>query len=304
MTILRALGFFLILLLAPLFSLTQGRIEVKASVDKNYIVIGERIQLTLQASFPKNRKAFFFTIDTIPHFEFIERGGIDSTTTSNATILKQVSILTSFDSGRWVLPAFVLRGINARTDTIGISVGFAPFDRNKDYNDIKEVIDVEVEKEENEIPWYWFAIGTALILFIIYLLARKKKKPAVATAPPVDAFREAMRRLDQLEKDSQLQKGGIKEYYSALIEILRMYALRRIKIESLQKTTDDLVVQLKSVGLSTEQYNQLAQILRLSDFVKFAKYVPPPQDNTAALEIIRQSIKTIEQNTHAAGMVK
>ncbi len=79
-----------------------------------------------------------------------------------------------------------------------------------------------------------------------------------------------MKQLEQLQRD----KPETKLYYSKLTDIFRLYIFQKKGILSLQKTTDDLVIQLKSLNLNKEQFDKLSQSLRLSDFVKFAKYIP------------------------------
>jgi hypothetical protein len=63
----------------------------------------------------------------------------------------------------------------------------------------------------------------------------------------------------------------------------------------LQKTTTDLVLQLKEIGLPKDQFEKLSQSLRVSDFVKFAKYVPSSDDDKTAFETIKNSIEEIER---------
>jgi hypothetical protein len=65
---------------------------------------------------------------------------------------------------------------------------------------------------------------------------------------------------------------------------------------SLQKTTDDLVIQLKTLPLDKEQFDTLSQALRLSDFVKFAKYIPSEKDNEDCFEEIKNTIIKIEKS--------
>ena len=47
--------------------------------------------------------------------------------------------------------------------------------------------------------------------------------------------------------------------------------------------------------MSKERSDQLSQALRLSDFVKFAKYIPAPEDDKMVLDTIKKSIQEIEQ---------
>ena len=268
----------------------QQSIVVNATVNTNRILIGQPFTLTLSVEVPENEAIRFFSLDTIPHFEFLEKQNIDTTNTNTGTKLTQTFRMTSFDSGSWVIPAFVLAE-KISTDSIPMEVTFSPFDPNQPYHDIKDVIDV---KEEKKKQWWWYAIGGGLLLIlIVYLLLRKKPVPkAKATAPSVDPYQEAMAGLDKLKK----QRPEIKQYYSSMIDIFRMYIYRRKNIQSLQETTDDLVLQLKSLQLGNEQLNKLAQAMRLGDFVKFAKYQPAEEDNQQSMEIIRNSIIEIEKS--------
>jgi LPXTG-motif cell wall-anchored protein len=270
----------------------QSGIRVKASADKNKIVIGEHIELRLEADIPENELIRFFLVDTIPHFEFLGKEKIDTSNTSDGTRLSQLIRITSFDSGYWVIPPFYLADSTA-TDSIPVDVGFSPFDPNQPYHDIKDVIDVAPE-EEKEQWWWWYAIagGALLLIILLYFLLRKKKPAVKPAAPPVDPYTEAMNTLDKLQ---QSNLSG-KEYYSLLVDIFRQYVLKKKSISSLQKTTDDLVVQLKSLSLERESFDQLSQALRLSDFVKFAKYIPSQEDDRQAFNSIKRSIQEIEQH--------
>ncbi len=112
---------------------------VRATVDRNNILIGEQINLVLEAEIPENEPISFFTVDSIDHFEFLQKGKIDTVNTSKGTELKQLFRLTSFDSGRWVIPAYSLaHSESLRTDSIVVNVGFLAMDTTKDYNDIKK----------------------------------------------------------------------------------------------------------------------------------------------------------------------
>lgn len=268
----------------------QSKTTVKATVDKNKILIGERIQLRLEADIPENEAIRFFIIDTIPHFE-LDKQKIDTSYNNEGTSLKQVISITSFDSGHWVIPAFSL-GEKIITDTIPVDVAFSPMDSTQDYHDIKDIIDVK-PPEEKKKWWLWYAIGggTLLVILLLIYLLRKKKPVVAAVAPVIDPYEEAMKELDKLQKE----KPGQKQYYSGLVDIFRIYVYEKKDIHSLQKTTDDLVIQLKGIPLAKEQFEKLSQALRLADFVKFAKYVPSNEDDRSTFDTIKKTINEIEQ---------
>ncbi len=272
----------------------QTGIAVKATASKNKILIGEHIELKLEADISENEPIQFFSIDTLAHFDLIEKQKIDTTNTSSGTRLSQTIRITSFDSGHWVIPAFVLaEGI--LTDSIPVDVGYSAFNPDQEYHDIKDVIDVTVEEK---IPWWWYAAGAAALLLVIafiYFLRRKHKPVESKPIIIMDPFAEAMKQLEQLKRN----KPETKQYYSAMVDIFREYIGAKKGIHSAKETTDELILQLKDTGLDKTQSDQLAQALRLSDFVKFAKYKPSATDDDEALKTITDAI-TIVQKTGTA----
>jgi hypothetical protein len=279
-----------IFLLSLFCAVAQDRTTVKATLDKDVILIGEQIQLTLEATIPERQPILFFSIDSIPHFEIIERSKTDTAKSGNARILKQTMRITSFDSGQWVIPSFILYN-KIRTDPIPVTVTFSEFDPNREYHDVKEIIEVDPAEDKKQNRMWILIAATVLIIALMFLLLRKKRKiTPIASKPPVDPYQEAMRQLEMLQK----QNLTAVEFYSKVVDIFRYYILYRNNILSLQKTTDDLVLQLKQIGLEKNQFEELAQSLRLSDFVKFAKYKPSKEDDDLFLKTIKNSIETIE----------
>lgn len=273
--------------------MAQEQANVKASVDKPKILIGEPIRLTLEMNLPVSPSYSFKRLDSIPHFEMLEEPVFDSSVQNERVIIKAIYTITSFDSGRWVIPAYKI-GPRLSTDSFHIDVVFtADFDPNQDYHDIKDIIEVYPKKK---IPWWWYAAGGALLLLMAAFYFLRKKKPVIvkkeSPAVSLNAYDEAMKELDELQRS----KSDPKTFYSKLTGIFRVYVFRRKGILSLQKTTDDLVLQLKGLDLSKEQFDKLAQSLRLSDFVKFAKYVPTGDDDRIAFDTIRDSITNIEKS--------
>jgi hypothetical protein len=87
---------------------------------------------------------------------------------------------------------------------------------------------------------------------------------------------------------------NVKQYYTELINIFRIYLRSGKGIQSLTKTTDDLSIQLQSLKIPQAEYTKLVQTLRLSDLVKFAQYKPDGQLNNESFTTIKESINTIE----------
>lgn len=273
-----------------LLSGAQSNSSVSVLVEKNRILLGEPFVMTIEARFPEKAGITFLMPDTIAHFEILEPPVIDSVREGETVSLNGKYKLTSFDSGHWVIPSMVLSG-NVKSDTIGIDVIFSEFNPEQPYHDIKDILEPQAAAKKQ---WWWYIAAAALLLAIVifYLLRKKKALPVRNQESKIDPYHYAMNRLMELQRSA----ADSKQYHSKLTDIFRLYIFQRKGILSLQKTTDDLVHQLKNIGLPVEDFEKLTQVLRLNDFVKFAKYNPSGEDSDVCFNTILQSIKLIEQS--------
>jgi hypothetical protein len=278
----------------------SGQVSVKASVDRDKILIGEPITLTLQAYAPLGESVTWFALDTISHFEFISKGKLDTIENVDNKKLEQTVVITSFDSGAVVLPPLEMQVGNRTylTDSLLIDVAYKNFDPAAEYKDIKAIEEVE-DNTTAFVPWIIGAVTLIAIALIVWLM-RKKKKIIPGTAanltvlPP---YEQAMDALANLKKMDLGQPAASKNYYTELNDIFRVYINRTMGITSLEKTNDELILQLRQSGLSKDGFIQLAQTLRMSDFVKFARYQPEQSDNDNNWEVVKTSIKSLNSLT-------
>jgi hypothetical protein len=63
---------------------------------------------------------------------------------------------------------------------------------------------------------------------------------------------------------------------------------------AMQKTTSELLIQLKTLGISEEPLSRMAEILRVGDAVKFAKYLPETQQQDLSFDVISGSVKILK----------
>lgn len=273
---------------------SQSTIRLGASADKHNILLGEQLVLTLKVELPSNAPPSFFEIDSIPHFEILSSGPVDTVLTENGISISQQLYITSFDSGSRVIPSFNLpRNRRMVTPAIPIEVGYSqPFDPAAEYHDIKDIIGGET-KEDSNITW-WYLAGAALLLFLVLVyIFYKKKKPEAPVLVKTNAYEIAMKQMEELQKNDP----DPKIFFTGLSYIFREYLEKRKGIYSMQKTTDDLVVQLKDLNIPAEDFAELSQTLRLSDYVKFAKYPASRQEMDESLQIIKTRIQAIEKTT-------
>jgi hypothetical protein len=127
-----------------------------------------------------------------------------------------------------------------------------------------------------------------------FLRARKKEAPKEeAYVSKLTPYEEALQALDELRLKGYAQNGQVKSYYSNLNDILRIFVLRKLRIASMEKTNDELIIQLRQLSIDSNTFQQLATALRMADFVKFAKFQPGAEDNEKNLVIIRSAITSL-----------
>jgi hypothetical protein len=229
---------------------------------------------------------------------------VDSTVSSDGRSYRLYMTVTSFDSGAYAIPRLAFTEGNKKyfTDSIRVEIGYTRIDPSKDYHDIKEIIEVP-NPYAHLIVWIVAAVALISLALVIWLIRKKKilkKLTAAMQAPRLSPYEEALSELKELEQAHLPEKGSVKVYYSRLGEIFRIYLLRRLKISSLAETSEELIRELRRLPLPAEQFSALSETLRMSDFVKFAKYEPEAVDNEQHFRVIRGSVEALEATTIGA----
>lgn len=280
----------------------RAQVLVKTTTDRDKILIGEPIRFTLEVHTPLGETINWFKLDTIPHFQFLDRGKLDTVENVDGKKLVQSMVITSFDSGQWQIPNLAMKAGNKMyySDTVSITVAYIPFNPDDDYKDIKEIEEV-ASPSANNIPWF-IAAGTLIALaLIVYLLwSKKKKKPVEALPqynPKLTPYEEAMQALEKLKKKGWEQNGEVKIFYTQLNDILRVFVLRKLNIASLEKTNEELITALRKVSMDTTHFSQLSDALRIADYVKFARYQPDASANEKNFTSIQSAITTLNNIT-------
>lgn len=281
--------------------IAEAQVSVRSNINKDAILIGEPISLVVEAYVPIGSDVTWFTTDTIPHFEITEKESIDTVQNIDNKKLSQTFGITSFDSGRQYIPPFeiVINGQSYYTDSVLITVSYTPFDPNADYRDIKDIIDVKNPAADYV---HWIVLAAAVVSLAIAVMLYRK--PAVKTSQKMEVallspYEEAMAALEKIALRN-VNNGEVKMYYSDMNDILRRYVSRKFEVKTFERTNEELILEISKIGIPREAFTSLAQSLRISDFVKFAKYRPSEDDNKANLRIVTSSIELLDKNITGA----
>lgn len=286
-----------------LFSYARAQVSFRSNISRDNILIGETISLTVEAYVPIGANISWFSSDTLPHFEILKKSGIDTIQNIDAKKLAQNFEITSFDSGKQYIPPFEVIVDNQPyyTDSILINVTFTPFDPNEDYKDIKDIIDVK-NPSIKYLPWAIAGIAALSVALLIYLWYKRKfaaRPLKEEQIPALTPYEEAMKALSRLALKN-LSNGEVKTFYSEMNDILRKYVSRKFSVSTFERTNEELILGLSEMNIPKDALISLAQSLRMSDFVKFAKYRPGDDENRNNLKIVTSSIEILDKNSISA----
>jgi hypothetical protein len=254
--------------------------QVQTKVDTTRIRIGE--QISYEISIDQKVQVVFpsLILDSLKKVEVVREFPID---TLKNRLYKRY-LLTSFDSGDYVIPAQEVFIDNQRflSDSILIHVGTVEVDTTKQgLFPIKPIYKAPHKTWHEYLYLLWWILGIlALIALIWWLAFRSKKviqfKPKVILTP----FDIALNQLKSLDEKNLIGQLKIKEYYTELTEIVRNYIEQDVKISAMEITSDELIAHLKEqnkhlkLGISKAKINHLQLFLQNADLVKFAKAKP------------------------------
>lgn len=305
-----------IVLLAAVPALAQLPV---AQLDTASIRIGEQVQLRYTIAYRMDQgggNIQWPTIaDTLPqHIEVVHDSGVDTVMPDKqndpyAFIQSRTLTITSFDSGYWAVEPlrFVVNGDTVESNALVLTVNTVEVDTAQAIRDIKDIYEVPFSfMEWLKTHWPWVAGGAAVLAALvggIILLARRKPK-AKSTAPePVLPLHVRMlSALEEIDKKRLWQQGMHKQYQSDVTDLLRSYVEQRFGTPAMEKTTDELMHELKLSSMHAAHREQLGNILRLADLVKFAKLVPAPIENE---QLMAAAVRFVNETTeHAAREVQ
>ncbi len=263
--------------------------RAKASADTSRILIGDHVNIVLELNQAQGSNFEFpvFLDTIIDKVEILAVSPIDTLELEGRLKLRQHLVITSFDTGFYVIPSFFfydrLNQDSLKSNALPLEVLTLEIDTTKGISDIKLPFDVPYGFRE--IAPYIFVglLLLALAIFIWYYYKKRRHQPEktiVRVKPLEPAHTWALRELDLLSQEKLWQKGKIKLYHSRLTDIIRTYLEFRFDIPALECTTSETVAAC-SIRQEIDEgiCANLKNMLELADLVKFAKWNPLPDEN-------------------------
>jgi hypothetical protein len=285
------------LLLITSLSFSQ---KLTATINQDKVVIGAQVELQLKLE-PSNNSQnivneWVAVPDTFNHIEVVKRLPVDTIQVEGQSSYLQKIILTSFDTGRLTIPVFTVMVNNKPVSSQPVQLTILPVDVSgmKDYHEIKDIL--EVAKPINWLLIISIISSGILLIAIAWFFFRNKKKQSVPEKKiqPFNA-NEALNEIKKVQQKEYIPQRKFKAFFTELVDVCKYFSDAQINVSSFNKTTDEYMLQIKNNVGEEQVQTQYFQLLRLSDAVKFAKYIPSETECDQSIEIAISFIKTMSQ---------
>ena len=286
--------------------------SAKAKLDSLHILIGDHLNVRLEVTAPKGKSVIIPQLNDkmleaaeVP-FEWISNSKFDTIINQNNYILQQTITITAFDSGSYAFPSIPIfdldSNIVAQTNPLFFEVSTVAVDTTAAIKDIKDISIMYFSLHELWLYVKEYALfivaGLLVIGLIIYAVWRyiKKKQaqkpaPVVKPIPKIKPHITALKALEKLRQKKLWEQGKTKEYYSELIDIMRIYINEQWNIDAMEMVTSEIIEALQTTEIHQEVLKKLHQSCTIADLVKFAKYAPLPTDHDLTFKNCKEFVE-------------
>lgn len=123
-------------------------------------------------------------------------------------------------------------------------------------------------------------VVVTLVIWLAYMLGIKRIDmiTVVPPKPKLPPHIVAIKALEELKNRKLWQNNKHKLYYSSITSILKVYIEDRWALSVLDKTSNEVIAELRDVDMPRDSRSDLIAILQSADLVKFAKVIPDAEE--------------------------
>ena len=286
----------LLLALAAPLCRAQEDGALRSRISRDSILIGDQVEWTLDFQLAPGEAVSISKpgAEPVPGVEALGEMALDTLSDKKGTLsLRGRIILTSFDSGSYVLPPLyvLMPRADGSIDTLEytgprLAVNTIPIDTATfQPHDIKGQIRYPLTFRE-VIPWVGLALLVSALVWLLVRWIRLRRqnrdffgKPVVKDPPHIVALRS----LEKTRAQKLWQAGKQKQFYTQVTDALRQYIADRFDVAALEQTSAEMFRDLQDKDIEPELKEKLKDLLTTADFVKFAKHTAWDQENGNAI---------------------
>lgn len=259
--------------------------KISAAIDSTVIEMGSHAAITVTIIDPDGKGEFIDLPEKGAQFDSFDVADVKADTlptgmSYNIDIQAFIPGVLTFDSFR-----YVVGGDTLTSDPITIKVLPVELDSLQTINPLAGTVNIP-SKWYDFIPdwWIWVVLGLLfIILCVVGWFLYRTYKATGSILPihqkPVDPYVWATGELDKLRSQKLAESGRSREYYTTLVDILRIYLKLRFNINAMEMPTTQILRTLHDTPETRNNEPLIKQILEVADFVKFANVRSVPDSD-------------------------
>ena len=269
------------------FSFTE--VNAQLTVDANnhsfQLLIGEQAKIKLQVSMDANQKLQLPLLrDTLVRgVEVLDVAKPDTQllNENKRWLISQEYTVTSFDSALYYLPPFEVKvnGTPYFSKALALKVYSIPVDtlHPDQFFGPKAIREVPITWDDVAPLVYSGILMLILGALAVFLVIRyRDNKPIIKIIkiePKLPPHQVAMKKIEEIKADKQVQRDDPKLYYTELTEAIRTYIKERFGFNAMEMTSTEIIDRLLE-DKDQRSIDDLKLLFETADLVKFAKHAP------------------------------
>ena len=271
-------------LTSPVFA-AKPSIIVKASVNKAFMTVGDKIEFKIEIRHdPRVDITTTNPVTKLRDFDIKSTREITPFKENGYVVEGKIFTLTSYTLGEYVIDPVTIRYKDIddkekeiKTNKLYITVESIDKSRapKRDIRDIKSVLSLPSQLLKILLITFGILLGL-LAIAVVWLWFNRRDLLMRFFAPPLKPHEEAAQALQRLEDSGLLAKGQVQEFYFRMSNIIKKYFQKRYSFKALEDTSTEILYEFQKKEIPIDQLKTIEEFFDSTDFVKFANISPAP----------------------------
>ncbi|MDZ7845377.1 MAG: hypothetical protein U5L96_00555 [Owenweeksia sp.] len=162
---------------------------------------------------------------------------------------------------------------------------------SEDYYDIKSPLEVPF----NWWPIMWVLLGALILIAGIWILIKyvrqRKHQQTLTPEQKLSPYDYAQLQIRELKEEKLWQNGQVKEYYSRLTDIMRLFMEHQLGLNAMESTADEVVEQTRELSLNEELQIPVEELHATQCTGKIRKGGPGAEDHATSMQTVANFIE-------------
>ena len=279
--------------------------SIQSRLDSTQFLIGDQTRLIFEGTFSTPIEEINFStapFEEWSEIEYVTQSPLYKESVGDKVSYRRDFLIAFFDTGAYYIPkipVYVHRG--GQIDTLyspQIPVHVRPFAVDSTLAPIKPII-----REPFMLSGiFWWLVGSflalkLLIALILLLVIRNRNKEHEEVIVSKTPYEQALDELKTLDEKGYIKLGKVKEHFSDLSMILRMFLERQMGFPAAELTTREIGYDLNRLGLNRDLSREILNKLEKIDLIKYAKAHPSTEEIVDSVHDVRLQIEAINHTS-------